>query len=517
MFVSLSLATPALGQVVFASAVKDTQTHGWAVYKNSKDEVLLVHIPPRDSNQSGSIPIKPAEPGELHAVRTLSKMPDAIAAIDDRVYLVFPQVYDNGVITRRVFSGRAIGSPIGSAWGFMPTDRLDAQPAISIPSRSIRVLATTKALWVLLDGDHGYTLLKMTDSAWEPIVLPSPTDADSTNWVISAQGARLILIDRSDPTVMRPFALAEDDSGWSELDWERIPVPKGDYELLAGIQSIKIIDHDQDQRTRVRAWSKSGVFTLAAGLDLPVSTRFAMLESVNHLVGIAQRTPDPSAKKADGATSSTVQIFEVDLSDASMLYAGDPVVTVPVSDAEFRFLVGMMILIMVGVLVVVILPDKSDAMQIPDHFALADPGRRLVATLIDVFLVSFFVGMIFDVRVIEILTLSVIVRSDTSWLVIPMVLVMGIVSMSIFEWLLGATPGKLLMGIRVVRAQSGPMERIPFWAAIVRNMIKWLLPPVAALALIDPESLHRGDRVTRTLVVVPIEHPAEPGDGDRKD
>jgi len=49
------------------------------------------------------------------------------------------------------------------------------------------------------------------------------------------------------------------------------------------------------------------------------------------------------------------------------------------------------------------------------------------------------------------------------------------------------------------------MSRIPLWAAIVRNMIKWLVPPVAALVLLDPERLHRGDRATRTLVVAPIE------------
>jgi len=43
------------------------------------------------------------------------------------------------------------------------------------------------------------------------------------------------------------------------------------------------------------------------------------------------------------------------------------------------------------------------------------------------------------------------------------------------------------------------------WAAIVRNIIKWILPPVAAMALIDPQMLHRGDRATRSLVASSIE------------
>ncbi|CAN0594975.1 unnamed protein product [Laminaria digitata] len=161
------------------------------------------------------------------------------------------------------------------------------------------------------------------------------------------------------------------------------------------------------------------------------------------------------------------------------------------------------------------MPDRSDAMQIPDACVLADPGRRLIATMLDAVLVASVVGWYFDVSASEILTMAVIVRPDNAWAVIPITMMMGVGVSTISEWLQGRTPGKMLVVIRVVRAQSGELVRPRLWSALVRNAIKWILPPVAALALIDPEALHRGDRASRTLVVSP--RPADPIPSDRSD
>ena len=496
MLVGLLTSSLASAQVLVASSLDDTHTHAWAVYENSNDEILLVHLPPRDGDLGARIPIDPAAPGELHAVRTLSKVPDGLAAIGSRVFIVFPAVEVGERTIRRVYSGQAVASPVGSVWAFVPSGRLDSEPAIPADGELVDLVATSESLWALIKSGNEYALMTLGASSWEAVALPR---VDTPSWRLSAAGDQLIAIDSADEKNMTAFGLGANREAWAS-HWGAVPKRTGEVEIVAGLHGVYLVDQDEQGAVEIRTWSQAGIFTIAAELELPISIKLAALGSVNRFVGVAN-TDTIEAPQAQ----PTVQVYEIDLADGSVVYAGDPVVSSPVSVAEMRFLMGMMVLIMIGVLVVVIMPDKADAMGIPEGFALADPGRRLMAMMFDVFLVSFFMGLLFDVRVIEIITLSVIVRSDNSWLAIPLVLITGITAMSVLEWLLGASPGKWLMGIRVVRGQGGTMQRIPLWAAIVRNVIKWLLPPVAALALLDPEMLHRGDRVTRTLVVAPIE------------
>ncbi len=509
----------AWGQVLVASGTDDTQTHAWAVYENRNDEVLLVHLPPRDSDINAQIPIDSAQPGELHAVRNLNRFPDAIAAIENRIYLVFPTSSTPRGKIRRVFSGQAVPSPVGDLWGFIPTGRLDSEPAITAEGEVHGLVATNDTLWVLLKNEGRYTLFTMKKDAWDSVDLPplkSSAGDVPARWMISAIGTQVIALDLSDPAAIKSYGFDDGQASWVPMDWVILAVPDGRFEILAGMRGLTAVDWDDQDQARIRAWSHAGLFTIAQGIDLPKGVELTVLDSVHRLLGLelldrAVSKDDPSGEDRG------VQVYEIDLSDGALVYAGDPIVSTPVSEAEMRFLMGMMILIMAGVLVVVIVPDKSDAMGIPDGFELADPGRRLMATMVDVFLISLGVGLIFDVRVIEIVTLGVIARSDDAWLAIPSVMVSGIVVMSIMEWLVGASPGKFFMGIRVVRAQGEAMQRIPLWAAIVRNVIKWVLPPVAALALVDPEMLHRGDRATRTIVAAPIVHAEDRGPWDSED
>ena len=231
----------------------------------------------------------------------------------------------------------------------------------------------------------------------------------------------------------------------------------------------------------------------------------AMLDSSTTLIGLRSIESDEESEAA-------VELIELDARTGEVRHAGPPIVASPVSPEEFRFIVVMMVLVMGGVLVVVILPDRTNAMHIPEGYALADPGRRMVAMLLDVVVVAAIVGRVFGVSVTDILTLTVLIRPDNAWVVFPMIIVAGVVYSSVSEVLYGASPGKLMMGLRVVAAEPGEPKRAKLWSVLVRNVIKWVLPPVAALALVDPEALHRGDRTSKSLVVVP-RVVDEPNDG----
>ncbi len=536
-------------QVLLTSAVDDLNTHAWGVYRNANDEILLVHVPPRDASTRGLVPTEAADPGTLQATRPLGhKFPLALAAIGERVYLIYPKAYAQTRQIMRVYSGTAVPGPVGSVWSFLPVDRFDAGPPIETPGVLVDFTATGKALWALLDEGGHSRLLTLDAEAWREVELPPAPAGSRPGWRLSAVGDELILIDHGAERLV-PLTFDAQAGRWSGGDWEPIERPAGDYRILGGERGMTLVSWDEQGRAALSAWTRSGVFTIASGLALPIDAAYAVLDSVNELLAIralpspnravnpanpanpatdsgGERTPgamtDPTREAEPGASerargadpAASVAIWELDLGDGSVIYQGSPISRAPVSVNEFRFLVGMMVLVMVGVLVVVIMPDRPDAMRVPDGFALADPGRRLMATLFDAGLVAVLMGQLFHVHPAEIITLSVIVRTDDAWAVVPATMVTAVALMSLFERTLGATPGKLLMGIRVARAMPGPLRRPPCWAVLVRNVIKWVLPPVAALALVDPETLHRGDRATRTLVVVPVRGPSPEGDAD---
>ena len=89
---------------------------------------------------------------------------------------------------------------------------------------------------------------------------------------------------------------------------------------------------------------------------------------------------------------------------------------------------------------------------------------------------------------------------------------------SVMEAGFGRSPGKALLGIEVVRmsrgesAFTGLVVRPSLVMCLVRNAIKWIMPPVAMLGLLDPELRHRGDVLSRSAVVVKYEDEVEDGE-----
>jgi hypothetical protein len=204
-----------------------------------------------------------------------------------------------------------------------------------------------------------------------------------------------------------------------------------------------------------------------------------------------------------------VGVAELSLVTGRGVYAGEVRSRSAVSAGEFRLIVLMLLGVMVAALVVIIRPSGDQAWGVPDGWALADPSRRLLATVIDAFLVVWLVAPAFGTTVREVVTLQVLVMPDQAWLAVPASLVAGAVTMGVWEGLLGYSPGKFLVGIRVYRAAPGEERKLGVFWGLVRATVKWLIPPVSALALVDPEGRHRGDATARAVVVARASEPAE--------
>lgn len=503
------LASGAIGaddRVLMAASVDAEASRAWAIYRNSQREHLLVFIAPRDEQPGQRF--EAAQPGQVQAVRPLgSKLPISIAALNDRVYLAYPPVYANERRLMRVYSLSLSPSPVGGVWVANSADRFDTEPAIITNGSLIGMQATSDALWALIKHEDRVTLSVLDQLDWQSFDLPDYIN--TTRLELTAIGKHPVLIDRSGLR-FRAHEYDPETGVWSEFP-DAIELSDA-IRITAGTRSLSVTDEPESGKARLRSWSPSGLFEIASGLDLPEWASIGALSSSSTLVAISI-----DREQVEGAVEpppASIEIVELGLLDGTERYRGAPIATTPVSAEEFRFLVGMMMLIMMGVLIVVIMPDHSGAMHLPDGVVLADPGRRLIATMLDAVLVVAVVGRVVDVSPTDILTLTVIMRPDNAWSVFPLVIITGLMYSTLTEALFGATPAKMLVGIRVVRAQPGAPIRPRLWSALVRNGIKWLLPPVAALAMIDPETLHRGDRAARTLVVMPRPAQPEPRDSD---
>lgn len=525
----------ATGQVLMSSSLSGTETHAWAVYRNAHDEVLLVHLPPRNPSTQQSLAIRPGVLGEIHPVRRLASFPDGLAASDDKVYVIFDPVLVGERWVRRVYSGKAVASPVGGIWSFYPHDRLEPEPSLFLKGQLIDFLAIGDTLWALMSQDDAdestQSIWKIDGSSWTQV--PTPEHAQGPLVGLVHTGDQVLAISQAGENQLRAHRYDDAQQRWIE-DWSTLKTnAKSNTKpiLVSGTHGLWVIEQSEHGRSVLDLWTRSGDYVISQG-EYPVEAwAYAELGSVNHLVAIT-RKPIPRTETNTGDTpdadpesdlksetdpaepaniSATIQIAEYDLSTGEVLYTGDPVVVPPVSGEEVRFLMGMLILVMVGGLVAVLMPDRTDAMGIPVGFALSEPSRRVVASMFDLMLIATLLGMVFDVRLIEVLSLSVIIRQDNSWMIYPAMMVGGLVIGTLSEWFFGASFGKWVTGLRVVKAQAGPMERISFRASLVRNLIKWLLPPVGLLMTVDPEGLHRGDRATRTIVVYLVD-PTDSGD-----
>jgi len=139
-------------------------------------------------------------------------------------------------------------------------------------------------------------------------------------------------------------------------------------------------------------------------------------------------------------------------------------------------------------------------------------GRRAVAYVLDnlVFLSLFFVVVAFVVLG----STFVLSIAYPAWTPVPQSnladryiemwsVLLFMIYFILFEWLFGATPGKVLMGIRVVTIQGRPCG-LP--AAIMRGVLRLLdaflfaIPAYASMSTSDWRQ-RLGDKAARTMVV----------------
>jgi uncharacterized RDD family membrane protein YckC len=156
--------------------------------------------------------------------------------------------------------------------------------------------------------------------------------------------------------------------------------------------------------------------------------------------------------------------------------------------------------------IVTVLRPPTAPVVLPKSTSLAPPLRRLFAGMIDFGLGLAVAGMLAGRGGWS--ELGWWITPDGQWLMLTVLPCMSVIC-GLSEGLSGRTLGKLALGIRVssIRVQLGNLDSPPeppgVARGLLRNIIKWCLPPVGLIALLDPEGRHRADQFAMTAVVLP--------------
>ncbi len=468
-------------------------THTWLIFEDGEGGAVLAHCPPRRAGREGSF--APSDPGTLRVARRLASVPLGLAGVGDEVFLLLPPIDDRPAY---VASIKAMPPAMGDYWVYLPQRRLTPLPPLPDGFEAESIVATGLGPAVVGRLESQDTVCIRVGAGWSATPFPD-----------GLRGAVPIDSDDNAAALLRPR---------SGGVGERITIRPGESPEQSAIA------FPGDAGPIVRGWARSGRVVLITKAEDRLNA-YALTDSAPELLGSVGPVPErvTSGISVGGGTliaawagedgePGSVELVELSLTTGAELYSGAAVNAMPISPAQFRLLAAALVALMALVLLIVLVPVRERPVQLPPGAALAEPGRRLVATVIDGLIAAFVVSVAYGVPVLHILTLRVLVEPAGAWTSVAAVLLVGFLIGAVGEGVFGRSPGKALTGCRVVRAHvAGGSARAGLGRSILRNAVKWGAPPVAALTLVDPSGRSRADVLTGLAVVVdPEEEPSDP-------
>ena len=213
------------------------------------------------------------------------------------------------------------------------------------------------------------------------------------------------------------------------------------------------------------------------------------------------------------------RIAEVSAISGESFYRGELKVPFATTSADYSMLGFVLMGILAGAMVFIVMPTRGEEVYLPAKTALAPPGRRFMATVADGFLGLIAASAAWGMSVNDAFGLEGVLTGRVIWIMVTAIVILIVVCGLMEAWI-GRSPGKLLAGVEVVRMGKGKAKlgglrgravleelivRPSVWMCLARNAVKWIMPPVAMLGLLDPSGRHRGDVLTRAAVVVRFE------------
>ncbi|MEM1329304.1 MAG: RDD family protein [Planctomycetota bacterium] len=477
--------------------------HGWAVVKRESigPGWVLMHLPPRGAVPGG------VDAGTARIVDRLGGEPVGLAAAGRRLWWAEPS--RSTPTGDRLYPVRSVTAVpgVGDLWRYEPTGRGYTHAGLPEVGEFVGLAAAGDRLLAAQLSDAGDAVLSaLRGDAWVPVAIPADAGM-ATGAVLLADGERVVLLLhvgvewRAWAAMWDSVETGEDEPDSVSPAWESVGAAQmipADAELIAFWRGAIVWEDAGELRMSSSGGVGVDVVRLASGLSGPVQ-RAAALQGQSGRLVLIEFVSDNSTADPEGETLREFSLITgEELSSGPVRHAG------PVSADDLRTLAVVLVIATGLVLLVALRDPKGGAFAIPEGSVMAEPGRRAMATIVDLFVGAAVVSLFTGQDVLSLVTLTAIVEPGgaSDLLALFFVLVLG---GALAEAVSGVTLGKRLAGCRVVptRVTLPDTARLGFPRCLVRNLIKWGLPPAALL--IDASGRNRADVVAGAAVVVDLE------------
>ncbi len=492
-------------------------SHAWFVLgaSGSETSAVLLHVPPRAWAEGA------AGDGSAKVAVVLPFSPEAIAAWERTVFLMGPRqrtsAPGSGLIVRRpVHAITTTPAAVGPTWVY---DTLDQNPR-SLPSMpgELPLLGVAAQEWgpVALVQDQGVSRLMICGPVrWLSVQLPAGAE---TARLIAARDGEILIASGEPSSPIWIGSIHRDRINTDQLrvswreqgcEWPRRAEITADW-LLSDEGNV-LYARRLRAESRIEFWRLGDrPHLLCAIKDDGRPIAMAPMNDTRRLELLWVSDPGTAASSRDtrSVVSSRTRLAEISAMTGEILYDGEVRLAGALSSNELRLIAFIASGAMLAVLMYAMRPARDRVpLGLPKGSSLALVSRRMAAGAVDGVL-CFAVACWMSGSAMG----AVLMRlaQGEAWNVPLLAMAVGTVLCTLSEGLWGRTPGKSICGCRVVRVtkerrpggELEPVAREPgLRRAMIRNTIRWFMPPVAMLGMMTRDWRHLGDRAAGTIVI----------------
>lgn len=487
--------------------------HGWMLQFDAelKDWILL-HVPPRNG-----VGIPPAEDGSIRGVVRLAASPAklaGLAAVDDAVYVLLDDFVD-GSVERRVMMSRAVSA--GAGYIYEPAGRLASAPRLEAAGEIEGFAGTClgPAICVKSDGRDGRTAKILVNGKWVAYPLPRHLLAAGHLVLVPDQSGRLALFNSEtrELYLSTPKVDPTQESGFEVAQWSSRQLAALGTSAVVAVLGAEVIATDIESGVFQLLRGGTGLRTLRAIEGAPAGAAVVVLPASGRAVVMWSEVKTLPGDKVNQHT----EMAEVSVHMGTEFYRGPSRKPSPLSVDDLRLLVVLLIAFMGSILVVLLRPvPGGKEPTLPEGASLAEPSRRALAGFLDFAIAATITLNAFDVTAADLASINLWMSMAGIEMVLS-IFIVGFILSTMGESMIGRSLGKLFCGCEVIsllKVEGVEGEQATFRQILIRNAIKWLIPPIGMSILFDSGLRHRGDLLSGTAVVVwaPQEEEDE-GDG----
>jgi len=432
-------------------------------------------------------------------VVTLPALPTALASHANQLLIIMPP---SGIpAVSAVYSLVTDRNPATGTFYYQPAGRLEVLPSIQSAQRIVDAVSTATGPRALIPNQN--QLIKAEALAWSPLELPADWagnlrivpwfDAgDESAWaLLSQQGADLVTWNVSSPknaALLLGDLTASERPLWSKSSW--IGAADGFVMVITGSHRPAVLSHGADGSFSIGYPTSTGLRKL--GPITPPSGAWSVIglgeqfqivwidaASAIHLMGI---------DALNGAVSGEEQLI------AQPTTTGDWI--------HLPFIGALTIgMLLAGF---IIRPPMQAPLPMPVGWQALSMGRRITALTIDM-IPGAIVALLLTGASLEELSIMPSWTPELSRAV-PASIMLGFTGIwcAIFEIAMRASPGKFIVGGRVVRAPDGGTEmRAGKSRSCVRAVLKTIVlfaPALGFLSFVHPLQQGLPETLSKTVV-----------------